>query len=64
MADKYEVKLFTTNLLGENIAIPTIGLYNRCEEIPFSTLPQTFVIKCTHDWNSVIICTDNCFSHK
>lgn len=58
MADKYEVKLFVANLLEEDITIPTIGLYNRCEEIPFSTLPQSFVIKCTHDWNSVIICTD------
>ncbi len=56
MADKYEVKSFVTNILKEDITIPTLGLYNSFDDIPFNMLPQSFVIKCTHDWNSVIIC--------
>lgn len=58
MADKYEVKSFVANLLGEDISVPTLGLYKIFSEIPFNVLPQSFVIKCTHNWNSVIICVD------
>lgn len=58
MADKYEVKEYVANIIGEEHIIPTLGIYNKFEEINFDKLPNQFVIKCTHDSGSVIICRD------
>lgn len=58
MVDKYEAKKYVANLIGENYIIPTIGIYNYFEEIDFDTLPNQFVIKCTHDSGGLIICRD------
>ncbi len=35
-----------------------MGIWNSVQEIDFSTLPNQFVLKCTHDSGSVIICKD------
>lgn len=56
MADKYAVKEYVLQKTGANIAIPTIGIFKNFDDVPFNLLPNSFVIKCTHDWNSVIIC--------
>lgn|GEM_PF-280927 len=56
MVDKYEVKRFISEKIGEEYIIPTIGIYNSIDEIDFSKLPEKFVIKCTHDSGSVFIC--------
>lgn len=58
MADKYAVKTYAYEILREDICIPTIGVYSKFDDIPLESLPNSFVIKCTHDWNSVIICPD------
>lgn len=58
MADKYEVKKYVGNIIGEEHIIPTLGIYDKFEEINFEKLPDQFVIKCTHDSGSVIICRD------
>lgn len=56
--DKYEVKKYVGRVLGKEYIIPTIGVWNNFEEIDFSKLPDQFVIKCTHDSASVIVCKD------
>jgi len=56
MADKYAVKEYALQVLGENLSVPTIGVYKRFDDINLEILPNSFVLKCTHDWNSVIIC--------
>lgn len=56
MADKAEVKKYIAEKLGEEFVIPTIGIYDSAEEIPFDELPEKFVIKCTHDSGSVFVC--------
>lgn len=56
MVDKYEVKRYIAEKLGEEIIIPTIGIYEKFEDIDFDDLPDKFVIKCTHDSGSTIIC--------
>lgn len=40
----------------EDILIPCYGIYDRFEDIPFSTLPNAFVLKCTHasGWNIIV----------
>ncbi|MEF2093911.1 ATP-grasp fold amidoligase family protein [Bacillus sp. CFBP9009] len=58
LVDKYEVRTYISNLIGEEYLIPIYGVYNSFEEIDFETLPNQFVIKCTHDSGGVVICKD------
>lgn len=58
MADKYFAKEWIANKIGENYIIPTIGVYNKFEDIDFSNLPNQFVMKCTHDSGGVLIVKD------
>lgn len=57
-ADKYEVRKFVKDKIGENYLIPLIGVYNNVGEIKWSDLPNKFVIKCTHGSGSNIICNN------
>lgn len=56
MVDKYEVKKYVSKIIGEEYIIPTIGIYNKFEDIDFENLPDQFVIKCTHDSGGIVIC--------
>ena len=56
LVDKYEVKQFVANLIGEEHIIPTLGVWDKFEDIDFDELPEQFVLKCTHDSGSVLIC--------
>ena len=58
MVDKYEVKEYIKNTIGEEFVIPTIGVYDNFDDIDFSNLPNQFVIKCTHDSGGVVIVYD------
>lgn len=56
LVDKYEVREYITKKIGKNYLIPLLGVWNNVNEIDFNRLPNQFVLKCTHDSNSVIIC--------
>lgn len=58
MSDKYEMKQVIKDTWGVEYAIPTIALYEHVSEIDWDQLPNQFVIKCTHDSGSLIICRD------
>lgn len=58
MVDKYEAKKFVANIIGEKYIIPTYGIWDSFDEIDFNSLPNEFVLKCTHDAGSYIICKD------
>lgn len=58
MVDKYEAKKFIADKVGAEYTIPTLGIYNHFNEIDFDSLPQQFILKCTHDSGSVIVCED------
>lgn len=58
MVDKYEAKQYVAERIGEEYIIPTLGIYNSVDEIDFDTLPNQFVMKCTHDSGGIIICAD------
>lgn len=58
MVDKYAVKSWVANTIGEQYVIPTLGVWNHFDEIDFSVLPEQFVLKCTQDSGSVTICKD------
>ena len=40
MADKAEVKNYIAEKIGKEIVIPTIGLYQSADAIPFEDLPE------------------------
>lgn len=48
MVDKYEVKKYVSNIIGNKYIIPTIGVYNSLNQIDFNKIPEEFVIKTTH----------------
>lgn len=58
LVDKYTVKEYIKEKLGEEYVIPTLGIFNSLEEINIDKLPQQFVLKCTHDSGSAVVCED------
>lgn len=58
MVDKYEGKQYIVSAIGERYVIPTLGVWNHFDEIDFNTLPNRFVLKCTHDSGGLVICRD------
>ena len=58
MVDKYEAKKLVASMVGEQYIIPTLGVWNKFDDIDFDGLPDRFVLKCTHDSGSVVICKD------
>jgi len=58
MVDKYEAKKYVASIIWEQYIIPTLWIYNKFDEIDFDKLPNQFVLKCTHDSGTVIICKD------
>ena len=58
LVDKYEVRKYIAKIIGEEYIIPLIGIWDEFEDIDFSKLPNQFVLKCTHDSGSVLICND------
>ena len=58
LVDKYEVRRFVSERIGEEYLIPCLGVWNRFDEIDFDKLPYQFVLKCTHDSGGLVICKD------
>lgn len=58
MVDKYEAKKYVANVIGEEYIIPTLGVWDRVEDIDWKSLPNQFVLKCTHDSGGLVICKD------
>ena len=58
LVDKYEVKSYIAEKIGEEYVIPTLGVWERFEDIDFNSLPDQFVLKCTHDSGGLVICKD------
>lgn len=58
MVDKYEAKKYVADIIGEEYIIPTLGVWDHFEDIDFDSLPDQFVLKCTHDSGGLVICRD------
>ena len=58
MVDKFDAKRYVASIIGEEYIIPTLGVYERFDDIDFNKLPNQFVIKCTHDSGGLVICKD------
>lgn len=58
MVDKYKVKEYVSNIIGNKYIVDTLGTYNKFNEINFDILPNKFVIKTTHDSGGIVIVKD------
>ena len=59
MSDKYRVKQYIKDRIGEEYVIPLLGVWDRPEDIDFLKLPDRFVIKCNHNSGTgMYICRD------
>lgn len=60
MVDKYAVKEYVANIIGEEYIIPTIGVWDNPEDIDWECLPEKFVLKTTHGGGNVgvLVCKD------
>lgn len=58
MVDKYAVKDYVAGIIGKEHVIPTLGVWDRPEDIDWESLPDKFVLKTTHGGGNkgVIIC--------
>ena len=58
LVDKFGVREYVRKTVGEKYLNQLYGVYDRFDDIDFSTLPDKFVMKCTHDSGNVIFCKD------
>lgn len=58
MVDKYEAKKYVAERIGDEYIIPTLGVWEKFDDIDFDSLPEQFVLKCTHDSGGLVICRD------
>ncbi len=58
LADKCAVRQLVSAKVGDAYFVPLIGIYKCIDEIDFNLLPNQFVLKCTHDSGSAMVCRD------
>ncbi|MCI8946236.1 MAG: glycosyl transferase [Lachnospiraceae bacterium] len=58
IADKYEVRKYVSERIGEEYLTRLYGVYDKPDEIPFDKLPDKYVLKATHDSGGCIIVED------
>jgi len=58
MVDKYLVRGYISEKIGDEYLIPLLGVWNNPNDIEFDKLPDQFVLKCNHDSGSLVVCKD------
>lgn len=58
MADKYAAKQYIADIIGEEYIVRNYGVWERFDDIDFSSLPKSFVLKTTHDQGGVVVVKD------
>ena len=58
LADKYAVRQYVAEKVGEEHLIPLIGKWDSVEDIDFESLPNQFAMKCNNGSGDVVICKD------
>ena len=65
IVDKLAMKDWLANKVGEGYTVPTLGVWDKPEDIEFDRLPNNFVLKWNHDSGSIVICKDkNSFNQE
>ena len=58
LADKYLVRQWVADKIGEQYLIPLLGVWDNFDDIDFDLLPNQFVLKCNHGCGYNIIVRD------
>ncbi len=58
LVDKYQVRDWVADKIGKDYLVPFYGIFDKFDDIDFNALPDKFVLKCTHDSGSIVICKD------
>ena len=59
LVDKYRVREYIAEKIGEEYLIPLLGVWDDPDEIDFDALPDQFVLKCNHNSGTgMCICRD------
>ncbi len=58
LADKFEVREYIKNTIGEEYLIPLLGKWDKPEDIDFNSLPDKFVLKTNNSCGTNILVTD------
>ena len=59
MADKYAVRPYIAEKIGEEHLVPLLGVWDSPDDIDFDSLPDQFVLKCNHNSGlGLCICKD------
>ena len=59
MVDKYAVRKYIADTIGEEYLIPLLGVWDNPDDIDFAALPNQFVLKCNHNSGlGMCICKD------
>ena len=58
LVDKLKVRDFVAETVGEDYLFPLLGTWDNFEDIDFDALPDSFVLKCSHDSGSIRIIND------
>lgn len=59
MVDKYAVRKYIADTIGEEYLIPLLGVWDNPDDIDFDSLPNQFVLKCNHNSGlGMCICKD------
>lgn len=58
LADKFSVRAWVKEKIGEEYLIPLLGVYDKFEDIDFSNLPDKFVLKTNHASSTNVLVKD------
>ena len=58
LADKYEVKSIVSEAIGSEYVVENYGIWDSFDDINFDNLPDSFILKCTHNSGSFYIVKD------
>lgn len=58
LADKYRVREYVKEKIGEEYLIPLLGVWEKTEDIPFDEMPEQYVLKTNHGCGYNIIVRD------
>ncbi|MBQ9244888.1 hypothetical protein IJ182_01320 [bacterium] len=66
LTDKLKVRDYVKEKIGEQYLKPVLQVANSFDEIDFNSLPETFVMKCTHGskWQNIVKSKKGLLEHK
>lgn len=58
IVDKIKMKGWLEDKIGSGYTVPTLGVWDKPEDVDFDILPNKFVLKWNHDSGSIVICKE------